>query len=120
MGRLNNSDFLTQASQAILQRKGKSIYLTQKRLNAVLEKPEPSSFNDLPSQVVEQPEKYPHNSTTYAVLVRLKTGDFKLSTVVEAENLAAFWPEYVQTVKEGFVGLRKEKKKKSAKTKVTR
>ena len=55
---------------------------------------------------------------TYSILIRVtdsnkeKSARVKLSTVVEPENLDAFWNKYTNVLKAGFVGLKKKSKSK--------
>lgn len=123
MGRINNAEFLSQVSAALLSNEGKSsVYLTQKRLTASLESPPQSELADLSSNVVDHPEKYPTNTEKYPVLMRFTTGEkkSKISTVVQAGDLDSFWTEYTQALKTGFVGLKKKDKKKLKKSKVSK
>lgn len=126
MARLANNEFLAQVGSVLEKNNGgNSVYITQKRL--VLEVEPPLMLADLPQNVVTEANA-PNNITQYPVLVRLmmngdKKGDklkkLKLSTVVETAQLADFWNEYAQVLKNGLVGLKKEKKKKNKK-KVTK
>lgn len=123
MGRLTNTEFLTQVNTVLSANEGKSsVYLTQKRLSPSLETPPTESLSDLSSNVVELPQKYTVNTQTYPILVRFTTGDSKskVSTVVEAENLDRFWTEYTKVLKNGFVGLKRKEKKKQKKSKVSK
>lgn len=129
MGRLNNSEFLTKLSEVLISNNGESsVYLTQKRLTSTLPIDEPTSkISDLSSNVIKT-EAFEKNTTTYPVLIRISmnSGNMKsssqskqktkLSTVVETSNLDQFWSEYVQVIKNGFVGLKKKDKKKNKKS----
>ncbi|WLF80484.1 hypothetical protein PVL30_004266 [Lodderomyces elongisporus] len=145
MTRLDNSQFLKQLNDLVVKNQGKSsIYLTQKRLSTpdftTTTTASKSSNthdykvpNDLPTNVIESNsrEEIPHNDETYPILIRiamnsadnkkLKKEKVKLSTVVEIAQLNQFWTEYIQVIKNGFVGLKKkEKKNKSKKNKVSK
>lgn len=117
MARLDNTQFLAQVEKLLAGNDGnKSVYLTQKRLALDVEQPEP--FHDLSSNVVPS-GKYPENTTKYPVLIRVNTTkNDKISTVVEVDRLDQFWGEYVQVLKSGFVGLKKERKDKKKKRRV--
>lgn len=128
MGRLNNFEFLSKLSDILTSNNGESsVYLTQKRLTSTLPIDEPkSSISDLSSNVIKA-DGFDENTTTYPILIRIsmngeKTkpgkskGKTKLSTVVETNSLDQFWTEYVQVIKNGFVGLKKKDKKKNKKT----
>ncbi|PVH14467.1 uncharacterized protein CXQ87_002608 [Candidozyma duobushaemuli] len=123
MGRLNNAEFISKVEAILASNEGKSsVYFTQKRLSTPLEKESIDSVKDLSSNVVEHPTAYPTNTQSYPVLIRATLGkkDSKISTVVEPANLDAFWSEYAQVLKTGFVGLKKKEKKKAKKSKVTK
>src|SRR5699024_365353 len=111
MGRLNNSEFLTQLSDVLVSNNGESsVYLTQKRLTSKLPIDDPTSIiNDLSSNVIKT-EAFEKNTATYPVLIRIAMNSgkrksssqskqkTKLSTVVETSNLDQFWSEYVQVI----------------------
>lgn len=122
MGRIDNSEFLTQVQELLDSNNGtSSVYITQKRLTSSVDGSE--GIDDLASNVVDYDEKYPANKHQYPVLVRVTTGGKKkkkLSTVVEKDNLDQFWNDYAQVIKAGFVGLKKKDKKKSKKHKVSK
>ncbi|CAH2353824.1 signal recognition particle subunit Srp14p [[Candida] railenensis] len=138
MGRLSNTAFLAQLSDILEANSGNSsIYLTQKRLSPALDldpPTSPSAFNDLPSNVIPQASGDNINTTKYPILVRISTGGAgasrskkhsskqrsKLSTVVEHDTLDSFWSDYINVIKNGFVGLKKKEKKKSKKGKVSK
>lgn len=121
MGRLANHEFLAEVGKLLADNNGKkSVYVTQKRL--VLEVDTPGHLDDLPLNVVtlEMEPLAPVNVKTYPILVRVQMngkerGDklTKLSTVVETDKLEKFWGDYVQVLKSGMVGLKKQKKKKN-------
>lgn len=75
-------------------------------------------LSDLSKEV--KPVLHEHNPDfkTYSILIRVTDGNkeksarVKLSTVVEPENLDAFWNEYTNVLKAGFVGLKKKSKSK--------
>ncbi|KAL6451574.1 SRP14 Signal recognition particle 14 kDa protein [Candida maltosa Xu316] len=124
MTRLDNSNFLKELTKLVQQNNGKSsIYLTQKRLTA-----EPQS-NDFPTNVIEN-DQLPTNETTYPVLVRVsmnssdnkkeKQNKVKISTVIENNQLEQFWVDYIQILKNGFIGLKKKDKKKNKKGRVSK
>lgn len=125
MGRLDNTEFLKQVGDLLSTNSGKSsVYLTQKRLSPTLPLELSTGITDLPTNVIEN-ETYPQNTATYPILIRIsmngkekkdKKDKVKLSTVVENDQLEHFWSDYVQVLKNGFVGLKKKEKKK-AKTK---
>lgn len=129
MGRLNNSQFLTQLSEVLTSNNGESsVYVTQKRLTTTLPIDEPTpKINDLSSNVIKA-DAFEENTTTYPVLIRISMNSgnskntsqskqkTKLSTVVETGNLDQFWSDYVQVIKNGFVGLKKKDKKKNKKS----
>lgn len=128
MGRLNNSEFLTQVQKLLESNNGESsVYITQKRLSLPLELNDMtgdsnSHINDLSSNVIEYEKSFTNNTAQYPVLVRVSTNakknqktKSKLSTVVEIDNLDQFWVDYAHVIKTGFVGLRKKDKKKSKK-----
>ncbi|CAK9441313.1 uncharacterized protein LODBEIA_P51820 [Lodderomyces beijingensis] len=128
MTRLDNSQFLKQLNELASQNQGKSsIYLTQKRLSENKHHPKP---DDLPTNVASN-DKVAPNEQTYPVLIRVSMNSsdnrksasekVKLSTVVEVAQLNQFWSEYIQVVKNGFVGLKKrEKKNKNKKNKIAK
>lgn len=131
MGRLSNKEFLDQFSALLSTTDGKSsVYLTQKRLSPVLDLDNDSShkINDLSSNVVDSQGDFPQNEQKYPLLIRITNGSstkskvskVKLLTVVETADLDEFWVDYLNTIKTGFVGLKKKEKKKSRKTKVTK
>lgn len=129
MGRLNNSQFLTQLSEVLASNNGESsVYVTQKRLTTTLPIDEPTpKINDLSSNVIKT-DAFEENTGTYPVLIRIcmnpgnnkntsqSKQKTKLSTVVETGNLDQFWGDYVQVIKNGFVGLKKKDKKKNKKS----
>ena len=128
MGRLNNSQFLTQLSEVLTSNNGESsVYVTQKRLTSTLPIDEPTpKINDLSSNVIKA-DAFEENTATYPVLIRISMNSgskntpqskqkTKLSTVVETGNLDQFWSDYVQVIKNGFVGLKKKDKKKNKKS----
>ncbi|KAK6462656.1 signal recognition particle, SRP9/SRP14 subunit [Scheffersomyces coipomensis] len=118
--RVDNHRFLAEISEVLTSNNGKnSIYLTQKRLKPSLDlEPTTNTDNTTP------------NEDQYPILIRIamngkerkdhKKDKFKLSTVVEVSQLDSFWQEYIQIIKNGFVGLRKKEKKKSKKGKVSK
>lgn len=120
MGRLNNVEFLTKIESLLSENNGKkSVYLTQKRLvtEDIEDKPKPKSIIG----AAKDTQKYP-------LLIRLamngsakgdKSDKIKVSTVVEVENSAKFWADYITIVKSGFVGLKKKEKKRN-RNKVTK
>ncbi|EER35571.1 predicted protein [Candida tropicalis MYA-3404] len=126
MGRLDNSQFLKELTKLVENNNGKSsIYLTQKRLTS-----DPQE-NDLPDNVIPPTdETKSNNESTYPLLVRVsmnssnnkkeKQNKVKISTVVENNQLEQFWVDYVQVLKNGFIGLKKKDKKKSKKGKVSK
>lgn len=126
MGRLDNAQFLKELTKLVQDNNGKSsIYLTQKRLTS--DKQE----NDLPDNVIPPTEETnPKNETTYPLLVRVamnssnnkkeKQNKVKISTIVENNQLEQFWVDYVQVLKNGFIGLKKKDKKKHKKGKVSK
>lgn len=123
MGRLNNTEFLSKVNDELTSNEGKSsVYFTQKRLSLSLEPATSDNINDLSSNVVDHPKRFPSNSQTYPVLIRFTLGDTKskISTVVEPENLDKFWNQYAHIIKNGFVGLKKKEKKKAKKSKVAK
>lgn len=123
MGRLNNAEFISKVERLLASNEGKSsVYFTQKRLATPLEKEAIDLVKDLSSNVVEHPPAYPTNTQSYPVLIRATLGkkESKISTVVEPANLDAFWLEYAQALKTGFVGLKKKEKKKTKKSKVSK
>ena len=114
MGRLDNTEFLRTLLEALTENGGKkSVYLTQKRMDLPVED---HHLGDLPSNVVNT-EGYPTNTSTYPVLIRASLNGKKtrISTVVQVDQLDAFWTEYVQILKTGLIGLRKKDKKKKKK-----
>lgn len=123
MGRLNNTEFISQVNTILTSNNGKSsLYLTQKRLTVPLETSPNAPITDLSSNVVEHSSAYATNDQKYPVLIRVTLGEkkSKISTVVEPENLDTFWTEYTQVLKTGFVGLKRKEKKKAKKSKVTK
>lgn len=123
MGRLNTAEFIERVRKELTENDGSlSVYLTQKRLTSALEVPPTDAVADLASNVVDHPTKYQTNNQAYPVLLRFTTGDKlnKISTVVNADELDAFWTEYIQVLKGGFVNLKKKEKKKQKKAKVTK
>lgn len=114
MGRLENKQFLETLQTELSQNDGKkSVYLTQKRM---VDLAEGSTMEDLPSNVVDT-TGFATNTATYPVLIRasLNGKKTKISTVVQTDELDAFWTEYVQILKNGLVGLRKKDKRKKKK-----
>lgn len=117
--------FFKEVTNLLTKSGGKSsIYLTQKRLsyNVDAEIEGTAPLSDLSKGV----DPVLHASTPdvkkYPILIRVTDGNkdksakIKLSTVVEPENLDAFWNEYTNVLKTGFVGLKKKaKSKKKAK-----
>lgn len=123
MGRLNNAEFIGKVETLLAANEGKSsVYFTQKRYTAPLEKEPIDEIKDLSSNIVDHSPAYTKNTQAYPVLIRatLGTKESKISTVVEPANLDAFWLEYAQVLKTGFVGLKKKEKKKTKKSKVTK
>ncbi|CAK7901193.1 signal recognition particle subunit Srp14p [[Candida] anglica] len=134
MGRLNNTEFLSQLTGILGDNNGKSsVYLTQKRLTPALDLDEGSSatgINDLPSNVINNEDNHAINTDKYPILVRVSTSGAgkkssnkpknKISTVVEIDTLDQFWTDYLNVIKNGFVGLKKKEKKKSKKGKVSK
>lgn len=128
MGRLNNSQFLTNLSEILASNNGESsVYVTQKRLASALPvDAADSKINDLSSNVNDD-NKFEQNTETYPILIRISMNSekskastlskpkTKLSTVVETNNLDKFWTDYAQVIKNGFVGLKKKDKKKNKK-----
>ncbi|CAH6723106.1 signal recognition particle subunit Srp14p [[Candida] jaroonii] len=120
MGRLNNAEFLSQFAETLTKNNGESsVYLTQKRLVPSLDVEDNKGINDLSSNVIDH-KLFDKNTQEYPILIRLsmngKNKDkLKLSTVVEIDQLDQFWIDYAQTIKAGFVGLKKKDKKKSKK-----
>lgn len=128
MGRLNNSQFLTNLSEILASNNGESsVYVTQKRLASALPvDASDSKINDLSSNVNDD-NKFEQNTETYPILIRISMNSekskastlskpkTKLSTVVETNNLDKFWTDYAQVIKNGFVGLKKKDKKKNKK-----
>ncbi|ODV78152.1 signal recognition particle, SRP9/SRP14 subunit [Suhomyces tanzawaensis NRRL Y-17324] len=129
MTRLDNSEFLKQVAQILSTNDGKSsVYLTQKRLSASLPLEDTTGINDLSSNVIAN-DSHPQNTEQYPVLIRIamngkdrkdKKDKTKLSTVVDNDRLDKFWTDYVQVIKNGFVGLKKKEKKKAKKGKVSK
>ncbi|KAK6198933.1 signal recognition particle, SRP9/SRP14 subunit [Scheffersomyces amazonensis] len=110
--RADNHKFLKEFTEVLTTNNGKSsVYLTQKRLKPSLDLEESSQ------------DQYP-------ILIRVtmngkdkkdtKKDKLKLSTVVDTGDLDQFWQEYIQIIKNGFVGLKKKEKKKSKKGKVSK
>lgn len=104
-----------------------SIYITQKRLSYTIDNEieAPQEFSDLPKGVKTAIHKVesPNQEKFYPILIRVTDGNkdkskkIKLSTVVEPKTLDAFWVEYTNVLKNGFVGLKKKSKKKAKKSK---
>lgn len=131
--RLNNAEFLKRLSSTLEVNEGRSsVYLTQKRLLSALPTSENQhDLSDLSSNVIDTfPFTTIFNTNTYPMLIRVSMNPrrskeevtkekLKLSTVVEANNLDAFWDDYSQVVKNNFVGLKKKEKRKSKKPKKT-
>lgn len=103
-----------------------SLYITQKRFSYNIENEitSPGEFSDLSKDVkpvLHAQEINSQNSKKYPILVRVTDGNksksskVKLSTIVEPAQLDAFWNEYTNVLKAGFVGLKKKSKKKSKK-----
>ncbi|RCK58814.1 Signal recognition particle subunit SRP14 [Candida viswanathii] len=123
MTRLDNAQFMKELTKLVQNNNGKSsIYLTQKRLTS---DPQP---NDLPHNVIPPTdEDKPANETTYPLLVRVamnssdnkkeKQNKVKISTVVENNQLDQFWADYVQVLKNGFIGLKKKDKRRAKRAK---
>lgn len=137
MGRLNNTEFLTQLTSILEKNNGaSSIYVTQKRLSPALDLEEESpstegKFTDLSTNVSDITSAT-ENTTKYPILVRISTNGAgsstksksklkqKISTIVENELLDQFWSDYINVIKNGFTGLKKKEKKKSKKSKVSK
>ncbi|EPX72957.1 signal recognition particle subunit Srp14 [Schizosaccharomyces octosporus yFS286] len=96
---LSNEQYLAQLAEHLRQLQGKgasSLYLSQKK-NPV--------FDD------EQNAKP-------SVLLRAKNGaNWKISTVVNAENFTDFFGKYAEVCKGGMIGLKKRDRKKNKKKK---
>lgn len=97
-----------------------SIYITQKRYSYDIEKEIDGSalFGDLPAGVTPILHEHTPDSKKYPVLIRVTDGNknksakIKISTIVSPEHLDAFWNEYTNILKTGFVGLKKKSKSK--------
>ncbi|KAI5955282.1 hypothetical protein KGF54_001843 [Candida jiufengensis] len=135
MTRVDNSEFLKQLNEIVTKNNGKSsVYLTQKRLSnkdEIKESKSSTQIKDLPTNVIEQTDKdIIENTETYPILIRIsmnsennkdsKNKKLKLSTVIENDQINQFWSQYIQVLKNGFVGLKKKDKKKSKKSKVSK
>ncbi|EMR63059.1 putative signal recognition particle 14kd protein [Eutypa lata UCREL1] len=125
MARLSNDEFFAKLVQLFDSRKGKdhgSIFLTQKRLSH--DQPLPEATSDTIFPDLHPPQPMP-------VLVRATNGKskdrrkekVKLSTVVDADALPAFFERYADVCKAGMTTLKprdrskrkgKAKKKKAA------
>lgn len=112
----------------LTENEGKSsIYITQKRLSYTIDNEieTPQEFSDLPKGVKTAIHKVEASNQEkfYPILIRVTDGNkdkskkIKLSTVVEPKALDAFWVEYTNVLKNGFVGLKKKSKKKAKKSK---
>ncbi|KAI5965587.1 uncharacterized protein KGF55_000949 [Candida pseudojiufengensis] len=133
MTRLDNTEFLKQLSEVATKNNGKSsIYLTQKRLSnkdEILK--QDSKIKDLPTNIIDSSDKdIINNNETYPILIRVsmnsennkdsKNKKFKISTIIENDQINQFWLSYIQILKNGFIGLKKKEKKKSKKNKVSK
>jgi hypothetical protein len=113
--------FFKQITGLLAKNGGKSsIYITQKRLSYNIDEQidgvEP--YSDLSKDVTPALHENKSNNKSYPILIRITDGNkdkslkVKLSTIVEPENLDSFWIEYIDILKNGFVGLKKKTKAK--------
>ncbi|KAI5919691.1 signal recognition particle 14kD protein [Camillea tinctor] len=121
MGRLSNDEFFSKLIELFDQRKGKdhgSIVLTQKRLTYD-QPPLPESTSETIFPDLHPPRPMP-------VLVRAtnakgkesRAEKIKLSTVVDAEALPAFFERYAEVCKLGMVTLKpRDRSKRKGKAK---
>ncbi|CDK26173.1 unnamed protein product [Kuraishia capsulata CBS 1993] len=110
MSFLPNDEFLS-SLQTILVDPSKSIYITQKRLTEPKVEP---TIDDLSANITGQAlvVDYKTDESAHQILFKVKTDRKKIRTVVNAEDLDAFWIKYSGALKNGFTGLKKTKKKK--------
>ncbi|CZS92565.1 uncharacterized protein RAG0_04921 [Rhynchosporium agropyri] len=124
-GHLSNDDFFLRLSELFDERRQKdhgSIYLTQKRMtygqdtdhDIRVESPEPEIKTEtpFPDQII---------STPLPIIIRATNGKskanrskkIKLSTIVEADALEAFYSKYAEVCKLGMSGLKKRDRSKA-------
>lgn len=110
MGHLSNDEFFVKLQELFDGRKGKdhgAIYLTQKRLSYDQAIPEPTSTNPLPDLESSKPLPILIRATNGKSKEKRKANlKLKLSTVVEADALPAFFERYAEVCKAGMTTLK--------------
>ncbi|KAF2878111.1 signal recognition particle 14kD protein-domain-containing protein [Massariosphaeria phaeospora] len=126
---LSNEEFFTQLTNLFEHNRTKghgSIYLTQKRLSYQTENAAPS-----PTKVLDDPlwDTHPeqavpviihasnNKSTPYKGTDRKSIEKIKISTIVQPDQLDAFFARYAEACKTGMSGLKKRDRKKGKKDK---
>lgn len=128
-GAANTSQFFTQLANLFEHSRNKghgSIYLTQKRLALPSGDSPPS-----PTKVLDDPLWDTHPENPLPIIIRASnnksskrpgthrddTDKIKLSTVVQPDQLDAFYVRYAEACKAGMSGLKKRDRKKGKKDK---
>ncbi|KAF4549037.1 putative signal recognition particle 14kD protein [Elsinoe fawcettii] len=127
-GHASHEEFFTKLSELLASRAQEghgSIWLTQKRLSHdTLEQPDPVKVADDPLWDTHPPNPLPiliratDGKSTVDKEGKKKNKDkVKLSTVVQPDDLEAFYARYAETCKAGMTALKKRDRSKRKKTK---
>ncbi|EKD15106.1 uncharacterized protein L3040_003693 [Drepanopeziza brunnea f. sp. 'multigermtubi'] len=121
-GHLSNGDFFLRLSELFDERRKKdhgSIFLVQKRMSYG----EEADDDDSPATKTETERPFPDQSPSkpLPIIIRATNGKskknrakkVKLSTVVEADALEAFFAKYAEVCKLGMSGLKKRDRSKA-------
>ncbi|KAF2218528.1 signal recognition particle, SRP14 subunit [Elsinoe ampelina] len=127
-GHLSHDEFFTKLSALLSSRTQEghgSVWLTQKRLSHdTLEQPDPVKVADDPLWDTHPPNPLPiiiratDGKSTIDKESKKKNRDkVRLSTVVQPDDLEAFYTRYAETCKAGMTALKKRDRSKRKKTK---